>query len=335
MGFLTDGKVGAIAAPQHMAAPLAEERLRGKAGGNSVALSGWLCCHRAEDGKRVRGKPMGLSVSEVFGTAFGVLKQRFGPLLGLLVLFFVVQIVATLVFAGVSGAAGMMSGDPAAIGAGVGLGMIVFYLIYFLISFAQSAAMTHQASSLHAPSLGDSLSNGVRSAPSLLGAYVLMFIAYLIAAIPIGLVFVGVAMAGTAMSVIFALLILPLLVWLACRLSMLVPVIAVEGVTNPINALTRTWAMTKGNSLSIFVVFLVFGIGAFVVLLILAAPLISAFMSAANGGTPPDIGALGIGSFAGLFIVSIVFGLLSPCIIAAIHSGLVGHLDQNTPEVFS
>jgi uncharacterized membrane protein YhaH (DUF805 family) len=48
-GFLTGEKDGAIAAPQHMAAPLAEARARGKLSGNSFAISWQLCCLQTRD----------------------------------------------------------------------------------------------------------------------------------------------------------------------------------------------------------------------------------------------------------------------------------------------
>jgi hypothetical protein len=284
---------------------------------------------------------MDLSVSQVFSSAFAMVGQRIGPLLGLWATFFAIMIVALLVFGGMmmgsvmAMAGGGMEDGAGAMGAGMILGVMVFYVGILLISFAQSAALNHMASPLVQPSFGDSLSAGARSSVTLLGVTVLLAIAYLVAAIPIGLLFAAIGAASEGLASILLILLLPALVYVGCRFVPLTNVVAVDRVSNPITAITRTWALTRGKVLPIFLVLLVFMIGLVVVYGILAWPLISASMAVASTGAPPDFAAIGMLSILGIFVAGIVVSLLGAAVISAIHAGLAGQGGTETAETFA
>jgi hypothetical protein len=285
---------------------------------------------------------MSLSVSQTISESFQMLRGRFGGMLGLYLVFFVIQTVLFMVmgsvFMGVM-AAGAGAEVP---GPGAFLGLFVAYIVYFLIAFAQSASLTHQASPLQNPSLGDSLSAGVRSALPLLGVTILMVIAYFAISIGISLVVGLLSFAssslGSVVSLLVAAVLLIAVIYAFCRLMIVTQVVAIDRVTNPIRALQRAWSLTRGYALPIFVITLAISVISVVIFLLLAAPLISTFVAAGSTGSPPDIAAIGsLGAFAviGLVVAFVVLSLLWAAVGAAIHAALNRHMGSGTPDVFS
>ena len=116
-----------------------------------------------------------MDIGRVFSTSFAMFRQRFWLLLGMWLVFLVIQFAAAIaIFVGVigmglAGAAGLAGGleDPAAF-TGLGIGMIaaivVFYAGYIVILLAQQAAMVTIASPLEEPSFGGAMVRGFRSA---------------------------------------------------------------------------------------------------------------------------------------------------------------------------
>lgn len=279
---------------------------------------------------------MGLDIGSVLSETFRMLGRRFWLMLALLVIYWVIQMVGFMVFGGVAAGTAMAAGEaPDQLGAGMILMVMLFYVLYFLITFAQSASLSHMASSLHQPGFGESFTAGLRSAPTLLGVTVVLVIAYVVLLIPISIAFAGLGAAGgSAIVVVLALLLIPAGIFVGCRLMPLTPVVAVERVANPFTAIQRTWIMTRGNVLSIFVVLLVLVIVTVVAVGIPAAPLF-AMIGNAEPGTPPDFGALGAFTILGMLIAFVVVSLMWSAATAAIHAGLSGHIDNAAIDAFS
>lgn len=101
----------------------------------------------------------------------------------------------------------------------------------------------------------------------LLGAYVLLIVAFIAAIIAVGIVLgiAGAAGGGPAVGMLVLVLMLGLL-WAMLRLSILPATVAAENTMG----VERTWALTAGNALRLFFVFLLvyipFGIAAIVLL---------------------------------------------------------------------
>ena len=74
---------------------------------------------------------------------------------------------------------------------------------------------------------------------------------------------------------------LVVLIYLACRFVIIVPVIAVDGERNPINAMRRSWALTQANIVQIFIVMLVVAVAAIILGLVAVLLLGGFFFSAA------------------------------------------------------
>ncbi|TCM17769.1 hypothetical protein EDF56_105112 [Novosphingobium sp. PhB165] len=99
------------------------------------------------------------------------------------------------------------------------------------------------------PTVGEAIGSGLKGLLPYLAAQILMgmgLTAVLLA--PAMLLAVG----GTAGAVIGLALGFVLVIPVAVRLSLTSPVIAVDGVFNPLHALTRSWQLTRGNTARIF-----------------------------------------------------------------------------------
>ena len=265
-------------------------------------------------------------------------KARFGPLLGLWALFFVGQIGFSLVFTMIAGVgamagAGLMDsggGGAAALGGGMIVMMILFYVVYLLIYVASYASLAHHASPLIQPSFGESLTAGVRAALPLLGATVLLIIGYIILAIPVGLLFAVVGSAGEVAVGLFGLLILPLLVYFGCRLSILFPLATVEGIRNPVTLVTRSWTLTGGRVLPIFLATMLFVV---IVIALVAVVLLPVF-GPLLGGEALDPSA-GIGLFILTFIGTIVLGIVLSIMGAALGSAIHASVSDVSGDSYS
>ncbi|MFO6429048.1 glycerophosphoryl diester phosphodiesterase membrane domain-containing protein [Erythrobacter sp. W302b] len=289
-----------------------------------------------------------MDIGRVFSISFAMFRQRFWLLLGIWLVFLVIQFAAAIaIFVGVigmglAGAAGLAGGleDPAAF-TGLGIGMIaavvLFYAGYIVILLAQQAAMVTIASPLEEPSFGGAMVRGFRSALPFFALAVLLMLGYFILALGI-MMLLGVSDAvggsgGRAFAAILPILFLPVIIYLACRFAVLIPVVAVDQVFNPITALRRSWSVTRGKILAIllaliaFVVVSLVAVGLPVVLLIAAA-------DAAEGGS--GAGAV-LAIIGGLLIipVMIVYTLFAAAFTASLHSEVTGGGSDRLEEVFA
>jgi membrane-anchored glycerophosphoryl diester phosphodiesterase (GDPDase) len=288
-----------------------------------------------------------MEIGRVFSTSFAMLRQRFWPLLGMWAVFFVIQIVAMFVLIlgvagmGLAGSAGLSAGidDPAAL-ASLGVGMIIvliaFYAAYIVLILAQQAAMVTLASPLEEPSFGGALSRGFKSALPFLGITVLMLLGYFAVLMAFAAVTGGASLAGdTAGGLaggLLALLFLPVLIYLACRFSVLVGVVAVDQVFNPITAIRRSWSVTGGKVLAIFLALLGFiAISA----AIIGLPFMLMFGAAATSG-PDSVASAGVAASLLLFFpLIIIYTLFASAFSSALHAVVTGGGAERLEEVFA
>ncbi|UYV15327.1 hypothetical protein [Porphyrobacter sp. ULC335] len=289
-----------------------------------------------------------MDIGRVFATSFAMLRQRFWLLVGMWAVFFAIQLAASIVLGigmavlGMAGAAGMGAGieDPGAI-AGLGVGMIVFMVLfygaYLVIVLAQQAAMVTIASPLEEPSFSAAMTRGFKSALPFFGIAVLMMLGYLalvaLMAGVLGAASVGGGTAGSAAAVVVALAFLPLLIFFACRFSVLIPVVAVDQVFNPVAAMRRSWSVTRGKVLRIMLAFLgFFGI----TLLALGVPFALLFGAIFAGQDNPaavaGIAIIGVLAIIPLFIIYMMF---TSTFTAALHSEVTGGGAETLEEVFA
>lgn len=286
---------------------------------------------------------MQTGVSQILGQTAKVLKARAGGLFGLWGVYFAGQILLFVILGVVIGAstfgslaAGAGGADPGSAMAGFGAGMIlaiiVAYLLILLVALAQSSSLIAYASPLQKLSFGDALNSGVRSALPMLGVAVLMLIAYFVLALVLGLVLGVLGAVSTAVSGLLAILMIPAGIYLMCRICTINAVVAVDGVTNPINAISGGWAQTRGSVWAIIGVMVIFLIALLIVGGLLLWPFIRASVEAGAGGAP-DFSGMGL-SMLGFFVFSVAISVVSAALVAAIHAEL-SDTSMTKADVFS
>lgn len=288
-----------------------------------------------------------IDIGRVFATSWGMFRQRFWLLLGMFAVFFAIQMVGSVVFGvvfaimGTAGAVGIGAGfdDPAAItgmSAVLILVMLVFYGAYLVLMLAQQAAMVAIASPLEEASFGTAMARGFKSALPFFVISLILGVGYAALGAAIlavaGVAGLGGGTAGSIVGVLLLLLFMPVVVYLGCRFAVLVPVVAVDQVFNPIAAIRRSWAVTQGRALGIFVANLALGL---LTLVIFGVPF-GLIFGVAVGGDP------GSGAPLLLLLLPLVmlpmfafFVMFFSSYMAALHSEVTGGGSERLEEVFA
>lgn len=197
-----------------------------------------------------------------------------------------------------------------------------YFLVLGLIQAAGLIAMQALLRDDSKPTVGEAIRIGFVGLLPYLGASLLLGLGL---GVVFGLVFGLLVAVGNAALMTLAILgsVLALIyVWV--RMSLVTPVIAVDKVMNPIRVLQRSWQLTGGNALMLFVFFLLLFVVMGVVLLLVS--LMGNLLGAlAGGGT---LQALITGIVSG--VVGTAFMMIFVAVLAAIHRQLAGGLVQDT-----
>lgn len=175
------------------------------------------------------------------------------------------------------------------------------------------------------PTVGEALRTGAALLLPYLGAQLLVsFLIGLLLLLP----FATAASAGMGAAVLVGLVALVALVYLFTKFLLVSPVIAVERVRNPIAALGRSWRLSKGNSLRLFLFVFLLGVAFLVVASV--ASMIAGLLFALAGG---DVALVGDAIVSG--VVNALFGVLFVAVLAAVHRQLAGTAPEAVSETFS
>lgn len=173
------------------------------------------------------------------------------------------------------------------------------------------------------PTVGEALAKGATG-----------FITYILAQILTGfmiallIVFPIVAAVGSVtVAVIVGLVAAVAAVYLAIKFSLSAPVVAIEGERNPVQALRRSWQITKGNSLRLLAFYILLMIAMGVVLVLFT--MIFGVVFAAVGGVVEEIGIAVVSSLG-----NSVFAVIFLAVLAAIHRQLAGPGTEEVSETF-
>ncbi|WP_073973494.1 hypothetical protein [Erythrobacter donghaensis] len=288
-----------------------------------------------------------IDIGRVFATSWAMLRQRFWLLLGMFAVFFAIQMVGSvfltiiLAIMGAAGAVGIGAGfdDPAAI-TGMGifliLFMVLFYGAYLVLVLAQQAAMVTLASPLEEASFGNAMARGFKSALPFFVISVILAVGYFaLAALVFGVAGVAGLGGGTAGGIVgigLLLLFLPVMAYLACRLAVLVPVVAVDQVFNPIAAIRRSWTVTRGRVLGIFLALVAYGL---LTLVALGLPFGLVFTSAVNAD-PASGAPLLLLLLPFVFLPAfVVYMMFASSFMAALHNEVTGGGAERLESVFA
>jgi hypothetical protein len=107
------------------------------------------------------------------------------------------------------------------------------------------------------PTVGEAIRAGLTAFPSYLAAQLLFVFALGLGG---GLIVGLVAMVVPALAAVLTLVLLVFALFAALRLILAAPIVAVDGERNPLAALARSWATTRGNFWRIFVFLALVGV---------------------------------------------------------------------------
>lgn len=208
---------------------------------------------------------------------------------------------------------------------GFGLGGMVAQMIGYL-------SVTALIGGRGRPTVGESISGGLRALPSLFAVAIVGFLATVLGTVVFSLVVVGLFSAigaGTAGGVLAVVLLLVAVTYASVKFSLIVPVIVHEGLGNPIAAMARSWKLTRGNSLRLFGFYTLLMLGYF------AIAVVSTFIVVG-----PVMLVLGQGNIATLImgLVSGAIGAVASIILAAVvsetHDQLAGPSKDAVADLF-
>lgn len=119
------------------------------------------------------------------------------------------------------------------------------------------------------PTVGEAIATGFRAVLPYLAAQILLGFVLGLAALPILIVF---SLAGTKVVATLGVAVTGI-VWIYgwVRTALAAPVMAVEGIRNPVAALTRSWHLTRGQTPRIFAFLLLIGVAFTVVTMVVTA----------------------------------------------------------------
>ena len=199
------------------------------------------------------------------------------------------------------------------------------FLVLTIVQFIGSMSLLALLTDRGRPTVGEAMGIGIRSIPTYLAAQILSALAVGFAVgIPLGIV----AATGSVIAVVlvgFALVLVG--AYLFVKFSLIAPVIAIDGVRNPITALGQSWRLTKGNSFRIvaFVLLLFFTIG-------IIAALVSGILGLVFSALGSQIADIGNGLVSAA--VNTFIGVIFLVVIAAVHRQLAGQSPEGLAKTF-
>lgn len=220
------------------------------------------------------------------------------------------------------------------------LGLLGQFLgITLILGFVQSIgtmAMLALFSDQARPTVGEALARSLRCLPTLIATTLLLIVAMIFAAIPLLLV-VGLGAGALALigspvlsGVLGAGLIFFALFLVAARFCILSPAIVIDGALNPIEALRRSWNLTKGNTwpLAFFLFLLTV---AYMVIVLAAQALLGLALGVGVMSDAEQMAAAGAATQLVMGLVLGLFGTIAVVIFTGVTGAIHGQLRGEAP----
>lgn len=190
------------------------------------------------------------------------------------------------------------------------------FLVTTLIQLVGSLTLLSLLRDDSKPTVGEALKTGAIGLLPYIGVYLIMTVAMTIAIV---LAFaVPAALGLTWLAVVLVVALVPVLIYASVKLSLVTPVIAIERQMNPIAIIQRSWRLTKGNSLRLFLYYFLLVV-VYLVLALVVGGIAGLLLALFGQGTAFDIGS---GIVSGL--VAAAASLVFTAVVAAIHRQLAG-----------
>ena len=191
-----------------------------------------------------------------------------------------------------------------------------YWWAFLLLTFLQGIGLLSMLALLRRranPTVAEAITVGVRSVASYVVATILM--GFLIGLAAVLIVMPG-ALSGLAVLTVIGIVILVVaILYLFTKFSMVSPVIAIDGVLHPLEALSRSWKLTKGNSIRIFFFYLLLMVAYFVISTVVS--LVFSLLFALGGAEAQTFGNAFSGS-----LMQAVFAVVFIGVLAAVHAQL-------------
>lgn len=225
-------------------------------------------------------------------------------------------------------------GNPAAterIMAGMTGPVVGFGLFSFIVQSIGYLAMLALLTDRARPTVRQALGIAVRALPTVAGAALLFFAGYLGAVLVLVMLSaaVGAAAALGPIAGLLAVLLTAAMVYSMVKVSLVLPVIVIERVSNPVAALIRSWRLTRGNSFRLFFFYLLLATVYFVVVIVVGVATMGLAAVIAGQGMLATLA----GGLVSAIVGAVASALLS-AVLAAIHRQLAGPSPQALGSTF-
>ncbi|MEL7189156.1 MAG: hypothetical protein AAGK17_06350 [Pseudomonadota bacterium] len=181
------------------------------------------------------------------------------------------------------------------------------------------------------PTVGEAIVTGFKIVPSMIAVFLLFFVAYFVGALIILLPFAllgGVIGAPEVIGLLAVIPILLIVVYIAARMSMTMPVAIFEGTLNPIKAVWRSVKLTGPSQWSILIFWVVLFVAYFVIALLLGG--VFGLLSAIAGTGTAAMLILGLLNG----VMAMAIGLIICGVSAAMYRQLAGMSDEEITSTF-
>jgi len=246
----------------------------------------------------------------------GLLSRNFGLLAVLAGVFFFLPYAGFMIAVPEMGAmqSAQAGGDFDVVMAAVTELYLEYWWVFLLLALIQGVGLLGMLALVRRranPTVGEALATGARSVPSYIAAQLLQ--TALIVIVATLLLTVGALTGLSALAVLGGIIAFVITCYIVTKLSLAAPVIAIEGQLNPVKALQRSWSLTRGNSMRLFLFYLLLTVAFIVVSAVVSLVLGLVFALAGEQGA-----LLGEAIVSGL--LNAVMIVLMVCVMAAVHT---------------
>ncbi len=184
------------------------------------------------------------------------------------VFFLVPSLALALLMPQPAAQAGMTADQMMAVARGYYLQALPFLIPVLLLQAVGTLAMLTLFTDRRRPTVAETIRQGAIGVIPYILSQLMLGVLTAIAAMAVGAL---AALTGLVAVLVVAFVVAAAVaVFVAIRMSMVAPVIAVEGVRNPITALVRSWQLTAGNVGRIALFYLLIAIGFIVIVMIVS-----------------------------------------------------------------
>ncbi|MEO6151845.1 MAG: hypothetical protein ABIT09_01125 [Croceibacterium sp.] len=207
-------------------------------------------------------------------------------------------------------------------------GAMMGLMLVSLIGYAAMVALMGP----ERPTVGAAIGRAIRALPSLIGAFLLFLVGYIAAALVAGIVLgllakvLSLAVGTGGASALTVIVLILGVGYVFTRLSLLLPVVVLEGARNPFKGFARSWRLTRPARWRIYGFFVLLLIAYAVIFLVLTLAMTA--LGAAAGGS----GTFLFGIVTG--IIGMLAAMLISALLVSMHDQLGGAGSPSVAETF-